>query len=197
MQVDLTGKVALVRGLDGPWGRAAAERIVAGGGRVVGQGSAADVTRDAGRLDMLVNADPVLLAPSVLDGANDPPFAAVRDAMAACADAAGVMTEGRIVNVGSVFGLVPNRGRGEVAGACAALFAQTRSMALDLAPRGVLVNAVAAMCEPRPHTPLGRAARPEEVAGAILFLLAAASSYVVGEVLRVDGGWSHGFAREF
>lgn len=192
MQLDLTGKVALVRGVDGPWGDAVATRLTTCGALVVNDGDPGTVHRRCGRLDMLINADQ-----SLVGGSDATPSVAMQSAMGACKDAALVMQSGRIVNIGSVFGLVPGQDRDCIAGACAALFAQTRSLALAVAPRGILVNAVAVMSELRPHTPLGRAARPDEVATAVLFLLAAASSYVVGEILRVDGGWSSGFAREF
>ncbi len=95
----------------------------------------------------------------------------------------------------------------------------TRSMALELAPYGILVNAVAPgatatdtrrawiddptseQLESRArllsHIPLGRPAEPREIANAALFLAAPASSYVTGHILVVDGGWTAGFARDF
>lgn len=194
MEVDLTGQVALVRGAEGPWGEAIADRLALSGASVARAGSPQDVRREAGRLDVLVSAEPMLLSK---DMGSNAAFDAARNVMADCEGAAAMMARGRIVNVGSVFGLVPCVGAGHVAAANAAMFIQTRAMALEAAARGILINGVAVMVQNRSHTPLARAARPDDVAAAVLFLLAAASSYVVGEIIRVDGGWSAGFAREF
>jgi NAD(P)-dependent dehydrogenase (short-subunit alcohol dehydrogenase family) len=85
----------------------------------------------------------------------------------------------------------------------AALEAFTRSLAIDLGPRGIRVNAVAPgfvitpLGAPPPgddeylalhHTVLGRLGQPEEIAGAIAFLLSSDASYVTGTSLVVDGG---------
>jgi len=47
------------------------------------------------------------------------------------------------------------------------------------------------------HIPLGRPGEPEDIANAALYLASAASSYVTGTVITVDGGWTAGFAREW
>src|SRR5262249_60259982 len=93
----------------------------------------------------------------------------------------------------------------------------TRSMALELAPHGILVNAVApgstategwkrwihdpssadAHARLMSHIPLGRPASTQEIANGVLFLAAPESSYITGHVLAVDGGWTAGFARDF
>ena len=192
MELDLAGKIAFVRGIDGVWGGAVANRLAACGAHVEGNGQMADLRLDRGQLDILVNAHESLVNPETAA-----PLSAVQDTMDACEEAAEAMGQGRIVNLGSIFGLVPARGAGDAAGASAALFARTRALALALAPRRILVNAVAILHGVHRHTPLGRAAEPKEVANAVLFLLAAESSYLVGEILRVDGGWSSGYAREF
>lgn len=113
---------------------------------------------------------------------------------------------GRIVNVSSIFGLVGYPGTVGYAVAKAGIAQFTRQLAGELAPEGILVNAVApgvvetAMTAEHlrnPHyrklqvgpTPVGRVAQPEEIAAAIAFLASDDASFVCGVVLPVDGGY--------
>jgi 3-oxoacyl-[acyl-carrier protein] reductase len=126
---------------------------------------------------------------------------------------------GRIINITSVAGLVPLRLQCAFVAAKAGVVNLTRAMALELGSRGVLVNAVApgstltegtrrlfygadgkykeSVQQLLAHIPLGRPARPEEIAHAVLFLAAPESSYVNGAILTVDGGWTAGYLRDF
>jgi NAD(P)-dependent dehydrogenase (short-subunit alcohol dehydrogenase family) len=126
----------------------------------------------------------------------------------ACAQAAARrMVErgggGRIINVTSVHEHEPLRWAGAYCAAKAGLGMLTRVMALELAPHGITVNAVApghiatpmtgkAGIDPRtvplPMIPAGRPGAPEEVAAAISFLASDAAEYVTGTSLVVDGG---------
>lgn len=117
---------------------------------------------------------------------------------------------GRIVNVASVFGIAGYPGSTPYAVAKAGVAQLTRQLAADLAPEGILVNAVApglietAMTRDRLHhdadyrnamlhpTPQRRAGQPEEVAAVIAFLASADASFISGEVIAVDGGWLTG-----
>jgi 3-oxoacyl-[acyl-carrier protein] reductase len=109
---------------------------------------------------------------------------------------------GRIVNVSSVVGHVGNRGQSPYTMAKAGLDALTKSLALELAGRDILVNSVApgfietdmtadlpdeARARILERVPLGRMGTPEEVAEVVAFL-ASRASYVHGTVIHVNGG---------
>jgi 3-oxoacyl-[acyl-carrier protein] reductase len=110
---------------------------------------------------------------------------------------------GRIITITSVIGFSGNAGQANYAAAKAGLMGLTRSMARELASRGVTVNAVApgyidtdmtrdldeAVKEKiRAEIPMGTMGTPEDVAGAVMFLASADARYVTGQCLHVNGG---------
>ncbi|MEP6688194.1 MAG: 3-oxoacyl-[acyl-carrier-protein] reductase [Gemmatimonadales bacterium] len=110
---------------------------------------------------------------------------------------------GRIVNITSIVGLTGNKGQANYAASKAGLIGFTKSVAKEYASRGVLANCVApgfietdmtaalpdeARATLLQDIALGRLGRPEDVAGAVLFLASDLAAYVTGQVLVVDGG---------
>ena len=110
---------------------------------------------------------------------------------------------GRIVNVSSVVGATGNPGQGNYAAAKAGLVGMSKSLAYEVASRGVTVNAVApgfvatAMTEKLTEeqrdkileqVPTGRMGAPEEIGAAVLYLASHEAAYVTGSVLHVNGG---------
>lgn len=108
---------------------------------------------------------------------------------------------GRIVSMASVAALVGNRGQANYAAAKAGIIAATRSLAIEMASRGVTVNAVAPGVIESPMTgeafpverirqlvPAQRAGSPQEVAGMIAYLVSDAAAYVTGQTFSINGG---------
>ena len=110
---------------------------------------------------------------------------------------------GHVINMSSVVGLRGNPGQINYAASKAGIIGMTKTMAKELASRGITVNAIApgfietdilagmteqakaSITEP---IPAGRLGQPEEVAEAVLFFAQPASGYITGQVLGIDGG---------
>ena len=110
---------------------------------------------------------------------------------------------GRIINIASVIGLIGNAGQSNYAASKAALIGFTKSIARELAPRGITVNAIApgfietdmtAVLDDKVReevlgrVPLGRFGSSDDIAHAAVFLAMETTGYVTGQVLTVDGG---------
>jgi 3-oxoacyl-[acyl-carrier protein] reductase len=110
---------------------------------------------------------------------------------------------GRIINISSVSGLIGNAGQANYSASKAGLIGLTKSLARELASRGITVNAVAPGLIETDMTgvlsdeirqailqkiPLGKLGQPDDIAAAVAYLASAEAKYITGQVLAVDGG---------
>jgi 3-oxoacyl-[acyl-carrier protein] reductase len=108
---------------------------------------------------------------------------------------------GRIISISSIAGIIGNRGQANYAAAKGALHAASKSLALELATRGITVNAVAPGIISSDMTkdvfdsaaiaslvPMKRAGKPEEVAALVGFLASDSAAYITGQVISINGG---------
>lgn len=111
--------------------------------------------------------------------------------------------QGKIINITSVVGIIGNAGQVNYCASKAGIIGLTRSVAKELAPRNIQINAVAPGFIDTDMThnldeevrkkmidaiPLGRAGKPEDVAAVVSFLASENADYITGQVINVDGG---------
>ena len=166
------------------------------------------VTNDLGKIDILVN-NAGITRDGLMLRMKDEDFDAVLDTnlkgafnmIRACYSGFIRKKSGRIINISSVSGLMGNAGQANYSASKAGVIGLTKSVARELASRGVTCNAVAPgfiqtdmtenLGDNNPllnSIPLGRMGKPEDIAAAVAFLASDSAAYITGEVLKVDGG---------
>lgn len=166
------------------------------------------VTNDLGKIDILVN-NAGITRDGLMLRMKDEDFDAVLDTnlkgafnmIRACYSGFIRKKSGRIINISSVSGIMGNAGQANYSVSKAGVIGLTKSVARELASRGITCNAVAPgfiqtdmtenLGDNNPllnSIPLGRMGKPEDIAAAVAFLASDSAAYITGEVLKVDGG---------
>ncbi|MEM9288763.1 MAG: SDR family NAD(P)-dependent oxidoreductase [Sphingomonadales bacterium] len=237
LTIDLSGKTALVTGASRGLGRAICESLAAAGAAVIAAARASDDLNSLAEIERVsawpvdATGEDILKKIDALDrldilvnnaGTNTPqPFLEVEDAVLdrmldlnvraafriARASARKMGDGGSIVNMSSQMGHVGSPRRTVYCMTKHAIEGLTKAMAVELAPAGIRVNAVAPTFIETPMTkpmlanpdfmafvndmiPMGKVGQPGDVASAVLYLVSDGAAMVTGHSLLVDGGWT-------
>ncbi len=169
-----------------------------------------DVVENFGRLDVLVNNAGITMDSLLVrmdekawDTVLDVNLKSVFNATQAAAKVMMKQRYGRVVSIASVTGVMGNIGQANYAASKAGIMGFTKTVARELAPRGITVNAIAPgfirteMTEVLPEkvvkmmlgmTPAGRMGKPEEVADLVAFLVSDKAAFITGQVIHLNGG---------
>ena len=169
-----------------------------------------EVIKTYGKLDILVN-NAGITRDNLIMKMSEEDFDAVIDAnLKGCFNTIKAVSRqmlkqraGRIINITSVSGILGNAGQANYAASKAGIIGLTKTMARELASRGITVNAVAPgfvdtdMTQVLPENvkeaataqiPLGRFGKPEDIANMVAYLASENASYITGQIISVDGG---------
>lgn len=205
----LTNVEATVAEIAGNGGKAAAYAVDVADGKQVSE-TCEKILKDFGRVDVLVNNAGVTRDQLLMRMSEEDWDAVLNTNLKGAFNFTKSLTRsflkqrsGRIINISSIIGLTGNAGQTNYAASKAGLIGFTKSVARELASRGITANAVApgfivtdmtqglgaeAQEALKSRIALGRLGTADDVAKAVLFLASDLASYVTGQVITVDGG---------
>ena len=169
-----------------------------------------EVTEQYGRLDILVNNAGITRDNLIMKMTEEDFDAVIQANLKGCFNTIKAVSRqmlkqrsGRIINITSVSGILGNAGQANYAASKAGVIGLTKTMARELASRGITVNAVAPgfvdtdMTQVLPESvkeaataqiPLGRFGKPEDIAHMVTYLASEKAAYITGQIISVDGG---------
>lgn len=169
-----------------------------------------EIIRSYGRLDILVNNAGITRDNLIMKMSEEDFDAVINANLKGCFNTIKAVSRqmlkqraGRIINIASVSGILGNAGQANYAASKAGIIGLTKTMARELASRGITVNAIAPGFVDTDMTqvlsdrvkeaataqiPLGRFGKPEDIANMAAYLASEKASYITGQVISVDGG---------
>lgn len=169
-----------------------------------------EVIKTYGRLDILVNNAGITRDNLIMKMSEEDFDAVINANLKGCFNTIKAVSRqmlkqraGRIINISSVSGILGNAGQANYAASKAGIIGLTKTMARELASRGITVNAIAPGFVDTDMTqalsdsvkeaataqiPLGRFGRPEDIANMAAYLASEKASYITGQIISVDGG---------